>query len=159
MTKKAVYVTEMQDHFDTNYSPSNRISRIDLTQAVVDEGFERYCELYRQQEQTKETEAQRKCLCIIQPSMPNIQALSFAYTWGPSSAGWGPSSAGRPRYHSDGENESLTPLARLWHPQHARPRLRRIFPDPSAPGGQIKTELPVIIKALTQCGLYLQLSR
>lgn len=147
MTNKRTYVAAMQNHFDCSYKRSDRISRIDLTQAVVDEGFERYCELYRQQEQSKETEAQRKCLCIILPRMPNIHALSFAYCWRSLSSA-------RPAFDSEGENEPLSPLARLWHPQHTRPRFTRIFPDPSTPGGQIKSELPVIIKALSQCGLF-----
>lgn len=147
MTKRETYVKEMQNHFDAGYSPPNRISRIDLTRAVVDEGHERYCELYRQQEQSQETEVQRKCLCIILPKMPNIQALSFAYSWGPLPTVW-------KGWDQHAEHEPCSPLVRLWNPLHPRPRLRHMSLDASTPGGLVKTELPVIIEALSQSGLH-----
>ena len=153
MTNREEYIDKIKTQCDGGASSSERISGIDLTQAVIDKGFEMYCRHYRQQEESKIEEAQLKCLLIILPRMRNIQALRFGYTWGIV-----PSYFNQRGICDIEEDLPLSPLIRSWNPQHLYPRSRKPLYSPMAPqeiqhglqGGHVNIELPVIIKALSQ---------
>ena len=130
MTNREEYIDKIKKQCDDGTSSLTRTSRIDLTQAMIGEGFEMYCRHYRQQEESKSEEAQLKCLLIILPRMRNIQILRFGYTWGTL-----PSYFHRRGIYDIEEDLPLSPLARRWNPQHLYPRSRKSQDSQMTPPG------------------------